>query len=112
MIIFLYGKDSYRLKQNLDKIVDEYKKKYSGLSFSVLDINEDGLGKLEDTIKTISFFDEKRLIVVKNSFGNAGSIAEFIKKWEVVEDNKEFWFSLKRLTKLNLLKKIKNFLIL
>ena len=87
MIIFLYGKDSYWLKQNLDKIVGEYKKKYSGLAFSVVDLAEtDELAKLENAVKTVSFFDEKRLVVIKNSFGKAGTIAEFIKTWDLAGD--------------------------
>lgn len=87
MIIFLYGKDSYRLKQNLDKIVDEYKKKYSGLALSVLDLNETGdFAKLEDTVKTVSFFDEKRLIVLKNAFNETKKIAELIKTWDLAND--------------------------
>lgn len=87
MIIFLYGKDGYRLKQNLDKIVDEYKKKYSGLALSVLDLNETGdLVKLEDAVKTVSFFDEKRLIVLKNAFGWADKVVELIKTWDLTND--------------------------
>lgn len=87
MIIFLYGKDSYWLKQNLDKIVGEYKKKYSGLAFSVVDLAEtDELAKLENAVKTVSFFDEKRLVVIKNTFGKAGIIAEFIKTWDLASD--------------------------
>ena len=59
MIIFFYGLDGFRLKQNLDKIVEEYKKQYSGLSYSILDFNELGrLVILEDAVKTVSFFEE------------------------------------------------------
>lgn len=87
VIIFLYGRDGYRLKQNLDKIVEEYKKKYSGLSLLILDLNETGeFAKLEDAIKTVSFFDEKRLIVLKNTFGEADKVAGLIKTWDLAAD--------------------------
>src|SRR3989344_7792799 len=87
MIIFLYGKDSYQLKQNLDKIVEEYRKKYSGLSYAVLDVSEHGkFALLEDTVKTVSFFDEKRLVVVKNCFDLADRISSLIKDWDLAAD--------------------------
>lgn len=86
MIIFLYGKDGYRLKQNLEKIVGEYKKKYSGLSLSTLDLNEGEFSKFEDTVKTVSFFDEKRLIVLKGAFSAADKISGLIKTWDLAND--------------------------
>lgn len=91
MIIFLYGRDSYRLKQNLDKIIEEYKSKHtSGMSFSVLDASEglpsDTLEKLEDLVKTTSFFNEKRLVIVKNPFLINESLSALIKKWDLAED--------------------------
>ena len=92
MIIFLYGRDGYRLKQNVDKIVSEYSKKYSGLAFSMLDLDETGeVTKLEDAIKTNSFFDEKRLVVIKNSFGEAGRLIELIKTWNLTEDKQRIF---------------------
>ncbi len=93
MIIFLYGRDSYRLKQNLDKIIAEYRKKNSGMSFSILDFGPDvqggtkqQLGRLNDLIKTASFFDEKRLIVLKNAFLAGEEIADLITNWKLDAD--------------------------
>ena len=93
MIIFLYGRDSYRLKQNLDKITAEYRKKNSGMSFSILDFSSDvsagtkkQLEKLNDLIKTVSFFDEKRLIVLKNAFSAGEEMADLITSWELSAD--------------------------
>ncbi|MBI2669871.1 MAG: hypothetical protein HYX20_01900 [Candidatus Yanofskybacteria bacterium] len=87
MIVFLYGRDSYRLKQNLEKIVEEYKKKYSGLAFSILNLSEAGeFAKLENAVKTVSFFDEKRLIVLKNSFSEADKVSGLIKTWDLIND--------------------------
>jgi DNA polymerase-3 subunit delta len=95
MIIFLYGRDSYRLKQNLDKIATEYRKKNSGMSFSILDFSPDAqggtkqqLGKLNDLIKTVSFFGEKRLIVLKSAFSAGEEIADLITNWKL-DDDKE-----------------------
>lgn len=87
MIVFLYGRDGYRLKQNLEKIINEYQKKYSGLALSVLDLDEIGeFAKLEDTIKTVSFFGERSLVVLKNTFSCGAKIAELIKNWDLKKD--------------------------
>ncbi len=88
MIIFLYGSDGYRLKQNIDKIVGEYNKKYvSGINFSVIDFDEsDQSNKLSDLIKTVSFFEEKRLVVVKNSFSTGKLVTTLIKEWKLGSD--------------------------
>lgn len=90
MIIFLYGSDGYRLKQNLEKIVAEYKKKHeNGMAFYALDFSENPGGEIENLdniLKTISFFDEKKLIVLKNTFGAGEKIAGLIKKWDLAGD--------------------------
>jgi len=89
MIIFLYGRDSYRLKQNLDKITAEYRKKNTGISFSVLDFSSDLPGQLEnltDLVKTVSFFDEKRLIVLKNAFAAGEEVTRLIANWKLAAD--------------------------
>ena len=70
MIIFLYGSDGYRLKENVDTIIGAYNKKYkSGMSHYQFDL-EDGTNfdRLENAIKSVSFFDEAKLIIVKNPF--------------------------------------------
>lgn len=113
MIIFLYGQDNYRLKQNLDKIMDEYKKKYSGLALSVLDLNEAGeFSKLEDAVKTVSFFDEKRLIVLKNAFGETDKISELIKTWDLVNDKQRILAFVENADEARLVKQNKELLAL
>lgn len=70
MIIFLYGPDSYRLKENLDIIIGAYQKKYENhISYYSLDLSGgSNFDELANAVKSISFFDEPKLIVVKNSF--------------------------------------------
>jgi DNA polymerase-3 subunit delta len=116
MIIFLYGRDNYRLKQNLDKITAEYRKKNSGMSFSVLDFGPDAqggakqqLGKLNDLVKTVSFFDEKRLIVLKNAFAAAKDITALIKEWELGADKQRILVCAENAEEKELLQKDKNF---
>ncbi|OGM99193.1 MAG: DNA polymerase III subunit delta [Candidatus Yanofskybacteria bacterium RIFCSPLOWO2_01_FULL_41_34] len=75
MIIFLYGPDSYRLKQNSRIVLDNYRKKHSDGIFFKFDLsNIDEIAKAEDAVKSGSLFGEIKLIVIKNSFFNkAGS---------------------------------------
>lgn len=113
MIIFLYGKDGYRLKQNLDKIISEYKNKHaSGMSFSNLDISESSqkeqLGNIEDLIKTVSFFGEKRLIVIRSPFLIGGELSMLIKKWGLAEDKDRIIVLIENQTEPELKKKDKN----
>ena len=69
MIIFLYGEDEYRLKQETSSVIQKYKNKYpNGLNLFGFDLASDDVKNLEDAIKTSSFFNEVKLIVVKNSF--------------------------------------------
>lgn len=90
MMVFLYGPDEYRLRQNLDKIIAEYKNKHaSGMSFSVLDFSDqakDRITELTDLIKTTTFFNEKRLVVLKNAFVAGKEIASLLKTWGLAAD--------------------------
>lgn len=110
MIIFLYGRDSYRLKQNLEKITDEYKKKYSGLGYSTLDFSEqDGFTALHDAVKTVSFFDEKRLIVLKDAFSEAKRVAGLIKTWDLANDKQRILVFVENADEAQLVKQNKEF---
>ncbi len=83
MVIFLYGPDGYRLKQNSNIVLDNYKKKHPGGGFFKFDLSSDSeIAKVEDAIKSGSLFGEVKLLVLKNVFSNkAGSnrIGELIK---------------------------------
>lgn len=90
MIIFLYGSDGYRLKIRSQEIIDSYQKKHkSGLNFFKFDCAGMGAGefvKIDEAIKNSSFFNEVKLIVLKNSFFQkilVGKIEELIKKYDL-----------------------------
>ena len=91
MIIFLYGSDGYRLKENVDTIVGAYRKKHeSGISYYRFDfsdrylinhtiagfVRQGGFESLANAVKTVSFFDEARLIVIKNIFSGGLRLAK------------------------------------
>lgn len=90
MIIFLYGPDGYRLKENVDTIVGAYRKKnQNGLSYYRFDFDPALAGKggvgggnhfddLANAVKNVSFFDEAKLIVVKNLFSAGNGLSDKI----------------------------------
>lgn len=72
MIIFYYGSDQYRLNKEVHSAASSYRTKHgSGLNFFQLDLSEsEELIKAETAIKTLSFFDEKKLLVLDNTFSS------------------------------------------
>jgi DNA polymerase-3 subunit delta len=111
MLIFLYGSDSYRLKQNLDKIINEYRKKHtSGLNFLLVDLAEsaqEGLGRLDEFVKTSSFFDEKKFAVVKNGFEKSAGVLDLIERWGLAKDKDRIFAFVENGPKEELVKKDK-----
>lgn len=67
MIIFLYGKDTYRMREKLKEIIERYKKIHkSGLNLKYFD----DFTNFEEGIRQTSMFKEKKLAVVTNIFAN------------------------------------------
>ena len=89
MILFLYGSDGYRLKTAVAETIDKYKQKRKAVDVFVVDLEE---GKdpsdLSNLTKTASFFDDKKIIVVKNAFpsGLGDKIADVIEDRELISD--------------------------
>lgn len=82
MIIFLYGKDTYRAREKLNEIVGHYKKIHkSGLNLKYLDFSQgDSFAGLKDEVRQASMFKEKKLLVIFNSFSNAEFREKFLEK--------------------------------
>src|SRR3989344_6712549 len=90
MIIFLYGSDSYRLKQNSQIVMDNYRKKHPGGIFFKFDLSDaDETAKAEDAVKGGSLFGEVKLIVLKNTFSNKAAsdrMGELIKTQNLLKE--------------------------
>ena len=81
MILFLYGEDTYRMKEKMKEIIEKYKKVHkSGLNLKYFDNFED----LKDGMKQMSMFKEKKLAIINNPFSNI----EFKEKFS--ENGKDF----------------------
>ncbi len=82
MIIFIYGKDVYRLQQKLKEIIDEYRDIHkSGLNLRFLEKDE-SVKDLLDCNKQVSMFDEKRLFILSDVFNNTVFKEDVIKNIE------------------------------
>lgn len=93
MIIFLYGPDTYRLRQNEQKIISAYKAKHpSGFNLTYCDAStETGLAEAESAVKSLSFFDEIKLVAIKNVFSgkqDSKSIFSLIKNYRLLNELK------------------------
>lgn len=90
MLIFLHGTDTYRLKNKVDEIIAEYKKKYSsGFNLYRIDMSEDDASDLYKHTNIVSMFPEKRLIILDQVFGDLRKekdILEYFLKSKIAED--------------------------
>ena len=68
MIIFLYGKDTYRSKQQLKKMVDKFKidRDPQGYNVVELDCEKEDSGKIMSEVLATPFLADKRMTVLKN----------------------------------------------
>ena len=84
MILFLFGQDTYRSKQRLRKIIEEYKKSHqNGLGFNKISFEEKDFEDFKQAVETVSMFDKEKLILVENVFQQADEFQE--KLWAYLE---------------------------
>ncbi len=102
MIIFLYGQDVYRSREELRRIVEEYKKARldsvrqanpDWLDFNRIDCRDKEIEIFEQVRQmtdTISMFNEGKLIIIENIFsinqGTQEEVLEFLKKRDLGKD--------------------------
>jgi len=72
MLIFLYGQDTYRSRDELKKIIEEREKaSLNWFNFVRIDAEENELEifeQIRQTTNTVSMFNEQKLIVIENIF--------------------------------------------
>jgi|SRR3989338_1414710 len=91
MIIFLYGTDSYRLKQARRDVVGRYQVKHkSGINLFYSDFSQPAdIDSCRDALRTYSFFNEHRLIICENVFGkksSAEALVKLIEDYRLIDD--------------------------
>lgn len=79
MIIFYYGTDAWRMRQEAQIMKGRYRLKYaSGVNLLAFDFSQHAVKEFVDAIKNISFFDEVRLCVLTNVFAGKPASAEML----------------------------------
>lgn len=90
MIIFLYGPDNYRLKQNSQIVLENYRKKHPNGVFFKFDLSEVGeIEKVANAVKSGSLFGEVKLVIIRNLFSNkdaSNRIGELIKAQNLLKE--------------------------
>lgn len=85
MIILIYGKDTYRSKNRLSELGEEYRlKNESGINERFLDGKNLSFNDLKNEVLGLSFFNEKKLLIIENAFANKNL------KEDIKEKGKEF----------------------
>lgn len=94
MIIFLYGQDTYRSKEELRKMIGENKKTnadwFDFIRIDASDKQIEVFRELKQTIDTMSMFGSQKLIIVENVFDlnqdDQDEILNFLKKKKIEND--------------------------
>lgn len=90
MIYFLYGADTYRSRQKLKAIFEEYRKKWgSNLNVEKFDAETDDVERVISAAQTPSLFSGKKLIIVERFFSAATGPAakkKFVSVFEKLEE--------------------------
>ena len=69
MIIFLYGRDSFRSYQKLKEIVKKYREKNpDSLSLHKIDVSSTDLKEIKLVLSSSPLFEEKKLVILKRAF--------------------------------------------
>lgn len=68
MILFLYGKDTFRSREYMRKMIEKFKKDRDpqGMNVSIFDANKDQGPRIMEEIGALPFLAEKRLVVIEN----------------------------------------------
>lgn len=90
MIIFLHGEDSYRSRQKLKEIINQYKHlKKSVLNLLSLDAKEIEFTDFYDHLKISPMFAENKLVVLKNIFSEKKFQEDFLAHLENINSLKD-----------------------
>ena len=88
MIIFLYGQDTYRIKQKLGEIIGQYQKIHQkGLNLKYLEPK--GFQEFYDELSQRSMFEGKKLLVLFNPFEDNLFKEKFLKNIKKISDSSD-----------------------
>jgi len=80
MIIFLYGPDTYRSRQKLNEIIENYKKAHqSGLNLRYFEGEDLNFEEIQNEIQQTSIIAGKKMLILKNVFSDIDFKEKFLK---------------------------------
>jgi DNA polymerase-3 subunit delta len=90
MIIFLYGKDTFRSRQQLKKMVDKFKVDRDPQGYNVVDLDcdKETSGNIMSQLLTAPFLSDKKMIVLKNLLSNSEHKDFLLELMSRIEDKK------------------------
>lgn len=109
MLIFLYGQDSYRSRQKLNEIIDNYKKAHKGsFNLKIFEGNNFDFEDIRNEIKQTSIIAGKKLLLFKDAFLNTGFKEKFLKNNKSFVNSKDLivFYEEKEILKTNALFKL------
>jgi len=90
MLIFLHGKDTYRLQQKLKEIEVQYKKVHkSGLNLEKMDALQIEFREFADKLFQYSMFIKKKLFFLENLFSNPKFKEKFLEKIKEIRKSQD-----------------------
>ncbi len=71
MVIFIFGQNSYFIKQKISELIGEYKNENrNGLNFLKFDAQDFDFEEFKNKLETVPIFKEKKLIILSGLFKN------------------------------------------
>jgi len=90
MIIFIYGKDTYRSQEKLKEIINSYKNSNkNGFNLKVANLKEEDFRFLKEELCTPSLFKEKKLLILKNAVLNKKFKEDLLENQKVLINSKD-----------------------
>jgi len=107
MIIYLFGEDTFRSRQQLKKMVNKFKADRDPQGYNVvfLDCAKEASGKILSEIQSAPFLAEKRMVVLENLLSNndknlIGGLVEKIKNKQYPQTNILLFYQGEKLSKI------------
>jgi len=80
MLIFLYGPDTYRSRQKLNEIIENYKKAHKkGLNLKYFEEKDLDFGEIQNEIQQTSIIAGNKMLILEDTFSNVDFKEKFLK---------------------------------
>jgi DNA polymerase-3 subunit delta len=90
MIIFIYGKDTYRSQEKLREIINSYKNSNkNGVNLKIINFKEKDFCCLKEELCSSSLFKEKKLLILKNTILNKKFKEDLLENQKILTNSKD-----------------------